>query len=143
MSGKDSYTRWQNIRITQFGFANNLIMGLSMAVLGFAINFVNGEETALNELQKIAFWLGCSLSVLSVGLGLRVALSRLEDFRLTARIARKRERNVQEGIEEDRNRSKKLGRRSWNGFKGQLLCFLGGTLSFLLLILISLGNKIT
>jgi hypothetical protein len=38
MADNDNFTRWQNIRIMQLGFANNLIILLAVGLLGFSIN---------------------------------------------------------------------------------------------------------
>jgi len=38
MEKNESYIRWQNIRITQLGFANNIIIGLSVGSLAYLMN---------------------------------------------------------------------------------------------------------
>lgn len=138
-----SYLKWQDIRINQLGYANNLIIALAVALLGFTIKFIQTEDLILSNFQKVLFWIICSLIIISVGLGIYVVLNRLEDFKLTAQIARKRETNERDGIENDRLKSEKLGKKTWNSFIWQIVTFLGSFLCLLILVLISLKEIIT
>jgi len=143
MDENTSYLKWQNIRISQLGFANNLIIALAVALLGYIIDFIQTENLTLTCLQKFLFWIGCSLIIISIGLGIFVVLNRLEDFKLTARIARKRENKERDGIENDRIKSKGLGEKTWNGFIWQVSTFIVSFLILLTMILISLKDIIT
>ncbi len=143
MTDKESYIRWQNIRITQFGFANNLIIGLSIAQVGYIVNFIQSDNLVLNCFQKILFWFGGGLSLVSIALGIFVVFNRLEDFRLTAKIAKNRESDIIESLETDRKKSMKLGKKSWNTFIWQTSTFIIGFLLLLIIILIELKSIIT
>jgi hypothetical protein len=138
-----SYSKWQNIRISQLGFANNLIIALGVALLGYIIDFIQTENLILTCLQKSLFWVGCSLIIFSISFGIFVVLNRLEDFKLTARIARKRESKERDGIENDRIESKKLGKKTWNRFIWQISTFIVSFLILLVMVLISLKDIIT
>ena len=138
-----SYLKWQDIRITQLGYANNLIIALAIALLGFTIKFIQTEDLILSNFQKVLFWIICALIIISIGLGIFVVLNSLEDFKLTAQIARKRETNERDGIENDRLDSKKLGKKTWNCFIWQIVTFLVSFLCLLILVLISLKEIIT
>ncbi len=137
-----SYLKWQDIRIKQLGYANNLIIALAVAVLGFAINFIQTEDLILSSFQKKLFWVASSLIIISIGLGIFVILNRLEDFKLTAKIARKREKNERDGIEDDRLKSERMGKKTWNSFIWQIVTFLVSFLCLLILVLISLKEII-
>lgn len=137
-----SYLKWQDIRIKQLGYANNLIIALAVAVLGFAINFIQTEDLILSSFQKKLFWVASSLIIISIGLGIFVILNRLEDFKLTAQIARKREKNERDGIEDDRLKSERMGKKTWNSFIWQIVTFLVSFLCLLILVLISLKEII-
>ena len=143
MGKNTSYLKWQNIRISQLGFANNLIIALAVALLGYIIDFIQTENLTLNCFQKFLFWIGSSLIIVSIGLGIFVVLNRLEDFKITARIARKRGNKERDGIENDRIISKGLGKKTWNGFIWQVSTFIVSFLILLTMILISLKGIIT
>jgi hypothetical protein len=143
MENNKSYLKWQDIRISQLGFANNLIIVLAVALLGFIIDFIQTENLTLICIQKFLFWIGCSLIIISIGLGIFVVINRLADFKLTAGIARKRETNERDGIESDRIESKRLGGKTWNGFIWQIVAFIVSFLLLLIMVLISLKDIIT
>lgn len=66
MENNKSYLKWQGIRISQLGFANNLIIVLAIALLGFIIDFIQTENLTLSSVQKFLFWIGCSLVLISI-----------------------------------------------------------------------------
>lgn len=142
MADNDSYVRWQNIRITQLGFANNLIILLAVALLGFGISFLK-DITTLNSYQKFFFWCGSTLVLTSIGFGIVVIINRLDDFKKTAQISRKRETGNRTGIENERQETEELGERTWNYFITQVSTFLIGFLCLLFLVLIEYSDKIT
>ncbi|KFF04480.1 hypothetical protein [Flavobacterium reichenbachii] len=141
MTDNDSHTRWQNILITQLGLANNLIILLAVGLLGFGITFLK-DVTVLSFYQKIFFWCSCILILVSIGFGITVIINRLDDFKITAQIARKRQTGNRDGIENDRQESKGLGKQTWNYFIIQVSTFLVGFLCLLVLILIQYKDKI-
>ena len=110
---------------------NNLIIGLSIAQIGYIVNFIQSDNLVLNCLQKKLFWFGGGLSLVSIALGIFVVFNRLEDFRLTAKIAKNRESNIIESLETDRNKSTKLGKKSWNAFIWQTSTFIIGFFNLL------------
>jgi hypothetical protein len=142
MTDNDSYVRWQNIRITQLGFANNLIILLAVALLGFGISFLK-DTTTLNSYQKFFFWCGSTLVLISIGFGIAVIINRLDDFKKTAQISRKLETGNRTGIESERQETKELGERTWNYFITQVSTFVIGFLCLLFLVLIEYSDKIT
>ena len=137
----ESYVRWQNIRITQLGFANNLIIGLSIVALGYLMNFVTKTNT-FNSIQKILIWFSCPLLLVSCFLGILLILNRLEDFRITAQIARKRELKEKIDIEILRNEAKEIGKKTWNLFIWQISTFFAGIVCLTFIISMSFIQKI-
>ncbi|MGG7035137.1 MAG: hypothetical protein ACI7YS_08085 [Flavobacterium sp.] len=136
-----SFIRWQGILISQLGFANNLVIGLNVGVLGYLMNFIK-NATILNGFQKILFWTTCLSIVVSLLTGLILVINRIDDFKITAKIARKRETNNREGIEQDRNESKEIGKKTWNLFVWQISTFFVSLICALVLILIEHGDKL-
>lgn len=141
MEDNESYIRWQNIRITQLGFANNLIIILTIGSLGFLMNFLN-ESEALNRFQKILIWLGCPLLLISCLLGLILIINRLKDFRITAQIARKRE--MEESFEIDilRSQAKEIGEKTWKLFIWQVRTFYFALVCLIIIISMNFIHKI-
>lgn len=94
----EAFVRWQIVRIQQLGQTTNLVLGLSAASLGFGLNLLVSRHITstlcasacgLTGVQLLLF----SLIVLfiAIGLGLATNLTRLYDFRYTAKAARARE----------------------------------------------------
>ena len=141
MAENESYIRWQNIRITQLGYANNLLILLSVALLGFYTKFLS-DCIILNNWQKFLICVCFLLVIFSTGLGILVMLNRLEDFKLTARIARKRETNQRNQIENDREEAKLLGKRTYNYFIWQAVTFFCAFVTGLTVIAIEFNDKL-
>ena len=143
MDKKSTYSKWENHRIVQLSFINNLIIGLSIALIGYVFDFIEPSNIIFNCTQKFFFWIGVLLNIISVAIGIFVAINRLEDFRLTAKIARNREKNKRETIETDRNEVKIIGNKTWNGFVWQIVTFGISFLCFSITILIEYWDKLT
>ena len=143
MDKKSTYGKWENHRIAQLSFINNLIIGLSVALIGYVFEFIQPSTIVFNCIQKFFFWIGTLLSILSIAIGLFVAINRLEDFRLTAKIARDREKNNRENIQSDRGNAKIIGKKTWNGFIWQIVTFGISFLCFSITILIEYWEKLT
>lgn len=143
MDKKSTYDKWESHRIAQLSFINNLVIGLSVALIGYLFNFIAPSNIIFNCFQKLLFWIGSSLSLFSIGIGIFVAINRLRDFRLTAKIARKREKNNQETIQTDRNEAKIIGKKTWKGFIWQIVSFGISFLCISIILLIEYWDKIT
>jgi hypothetical protein len=89
---KGSHVRWQSITIGQLTYAVNLILGLSVAVLGFEISLLLNENFSPGScLQRVSLFFSLVLLAVSIVFGVLVVINRLTDFRLTTSIARRRE----------------------------------------------------
>jgi hypothetical protein len=137
----ESYIRWQNIRITQLGFANNFIIALTVSSLGYLMNFID-KSNLFNVCQKLLFWFGCPLLLISCLLGLILIINRLEDFKITAQIARKRELGENMDIEILRNQTKEIGKKTWNLFIWQVCTFFIGFVCLIIIISINFIQKL-
>lgn len=143
MDKNSTYGRWENYRIAQLSFINNLIIALSVALIAYIFNFLKQPNVLFNYSQKILFWFGTLLIVISIIVGILIAINRLQDFRLTAQIARNREKNNRENIENDRNSVQIMGKKTWNGFICQILSFGISFLCFSGFFLIEYWDKLT
>ena len=99
---------------------------------------------SINFFQKFLFWFSCPLLLISSFLGIIVVLNRLEDFKKTAEITRSRDKNYDaEKIKLLKVETKKIGTLTWNLFFWQLATFFVGLICLIIIILITIQNKIT
>lgn len=142
---ENSFIRWQNLRITQLSFANNLFIGLAIGLIAYLLNMIKDYNQPLNQLEKFFFWVGGILLLISIGFGIYVVINRLEDFRITTKIARERVKNEKDkkiDIDTLRETSFDLGNNTWQAFIWQVVLFIVGFLNIIGLILINFRDKI-
>ena len=137
----EAFIRWQEATRTHLGHTVNLILTLTTAAVGFAINLVVGGRTPPAYLDKCALFYSLIALILGAAIGLAANYSRLLDFRWTARAARGREMHArlelkenlsakQQTRAEDRekysNCAETFGKVTWWLLFFQLLTFLLG-----------------
>ncbi|MBN1176394.1 MAG: hypothetical protein JXA51_01805 [Dehalococcoidales bacterium] len=120
---RGSFIRWQGITIQQLTFINNLLIGLAAGILAFQLNIVFSEYIELDCASKVLFSLSIVLIFISLAVGCSTALNRLVDFRITMRIADKREKEDLKGIESLRDKTNRLGKWTWRLLKAQIVIF--------------------
>jgi hypothetical protein len=139
----ESFTRWQGRSIEQLGGVINLLLGLSIAIMGYLINFVSAPNTTLECWDKFFFILSLIFSFSSIAFGITTNLNRLCDFRITTKIARRREKNVSSiELQDDRKTSKRLGKRTWCLFYILITTFSLSIIMTTILFLRIYSNKI-
>lgn len=144
-SEKSSFVRWQQITLTQLGYAVNVILAFATASLGFSLSLIRDKDFSPGCWGKAFMMLGLCLLVLSVALGIWCAVNRLASFRHTrnaARIRQKRDEvmererereattrllEIRLGVERARYRT--LDKRTWLLFWFQIATFTSGILS--------------
>jgi len=132
---RESYIRWQGRTIEQFGYALNLILGLSVAVLGFESSLLLDETFKWSGWQNCIFILSMLSVLLSVALGLACVVNRLSDFRATTKTAYKREDGASElELQPLRAFNRTLGERTWLLFWWQIVAFGVGVLLLVLAV---------
>lgn len=134
-TNRESSNRWQGRTIQQFGYASNLILGLSVAAVGFELSLV------LNRVFEISGWQSCFFAmslvalVLSIGFGLFGVINRLRDFRATTKTARKYEDGATDlELQPLRILTDSLGRTTWLLFWWQIATFGFGIFLFVLAV---------
>lgn len=85
----DPAVRWQDHAIKQLTFANNLLIALGIAALGFGLSLMLNSESTVNWASNHMFLYGLGFLLLSVLSGILTALARLAKFRETAREKRR------------------------------------------------------
>jgi hypothetical protein len=117
---KERYVRWQNYRITQLSFSINLFLSFAVASLAYVINMKLSSNSQNPDLLVfiIKWWSW------SAGLGCLATISRLLDFRYTAK-------KIKFGGKFNTFMAKWLGPATWVAFWGQLLTYIGGAYCFI------------
>jgi len=136
---RESSNRWQGRTIEQFGYALNLIVGLAVAAIGFELSLMLKDDFQSLGWQNCLFSISLLSLILSVALGLFCIVNRLRDFRITAKVARKREDGVSElELQPLRTIASTLGERTWLLFWWVISTFGLGVL----LLCISIGTNV-
>lgn len=116
---KERFVRWQNYRITQFGFAVNLFLTFAVAALGFTIASLKDSSVvsfpgAGRLLRHAIYGFGASILFGSI-----TTISRLIDFRCTTIKIRKKYSDWRQSAAEFL--AKWLGGVSWSAFYLQVV----------------------
>lgn len=140
---KGSFIRWQSVTIGQLTYAINLILGLSVATLGFQITLLLSDKFVLMSWQKCTFFISLLLLAASIILGIWAVINRLLDFRATTKAAQKREKKAPENeIEPYRAIYQRLGKKTWLLFWWQVGTFGTGVVFTVLSVLASFSHKL-
>lgn len=142
MNTHDSFIRWQDISIRQLGFTTNLVLSLNIAVLGFMISKIIDPQFILPCNGKALYTIGLFILSFCLIPGLVINITRLYDYRLTAKIARKRKTGPDSKLNELRKTTKNLGKATWLLLLTQLSLFGLGLISVFLCFLIIYSNKL-
>ncbi len=136
----ERFVRWQEISRGQLSHAISLIFGLATAALGFETSLLLNEKFAPTECwQNWFFFFSFLLLACSIAVGITAVVTRLCDFRLTARIVRARsnaeklkkpksEIKDRSKFKKARRYAKQLGKRTWWLFQLQIGSFAAGSL---------------
>ena len=133
----DRYNRWQGLGIAQLSVAIALISGLSVAGLG--VGLVLLQNTAFQSSTHFKYVFTASLLFLFIAAFLSCAavITRLLDFRLTARKVRKRaEKNYDKPLTMFWIGPDAYGRATWGLFWTSCVLFAVGSI----LLVISVGG---
>ena len=117
---KERYVRWQKYRITQLSFSINLFLSFAVASLTYVINLKlsqNGQDPEL--LVSVIKWWSWS-----AGLGCLATISRLLDFKYTAK-------KIKSGGKFNIFMAANLGSITWGAFLVQLLTYSVGAYRFI------------
>ncbi|MCU7851066.1 MAG: hypothetical protein KZQ80_02520 [Candidatus Thiodiazotropha sp. (ex Monitilora ramsayi)] len=118
---RERYVRWQNYRINQLTFSINLFLGFAVASLAYVINIkLNEKPGTINpDLLFPIYWWSASAV-----LGTVASLSRLLDFRYTAR-------KIKDSSECDKKTAKFFGKATWVTFWMQVITYIVGGYVFI------------
>ena len=120
---KDRFAKWRLLSIDELGKVVNLLIGLSIATLGYQINFLVDESYSYRG-QKFLFILSLTLIFGAIVLGLITSFNRLIDFRWTSQLLKmKMNEESNDDIKEFKARIDKVGERNWYLFSFQIATF--------------------
>src|SRR3989338_8581731 len=135
----ESSIRWHGRTIEQFGYALNLILGLSVAAIGFELSLLLSKEFERAGWQNCLFVISMLSLLLSVAAGLWCVVNRLRDFRATTETVHKREDGASDlELQPLRTLTRTLGKRTWLLFWWQISAFGAG----ILLLVLAVGGGI-
>lgn len=140
---KESFVRWQAITLGQMTYAINVILGFSVAALGFQVSLLLNEKFLPISWQKCGFTMAIALTSISIVLGVLIVINRLLDFRESMHIAR--ERNIEshdDSLEYLRNINRNRGKITWCLFWWQIGTFTVGILLTALIIVVNSFHKL-
>ena len=136
-----SFIRWQSITIAQLTYSLNLILGFSVAAMGFEVSLLIDNKICLSECQKCTLFSSIISLVFSVGFGIWCVINRLLSFRATAKSARLREeKRSDDEIQPYRDEYMKFDSRTWGLFWWQIGTFSSGILAGALTALLSCSS---
>lgn len=87
----DRFNRWQGMAATQLSVAVSLLSGLSISALAFGFSLLQGKDFSPCGVFKSLFTWSLPLLLIAAVASTLVVVSRLLDFRLTARKLRKQQ----------------------------------------------------
>ena len=140
---RESSRRWEDRRRVQLGTCIALFLSYSIALFGFILNiFIEKHDIVSSSWGKYILLLSLFFVMLSAFCGLFAYITRLEDFKATAKVVRsKAKANLNPGmlvtVNQWRIHCRWLGQWTWGLFYGQLITFLLAVISFLGAILIT------
>jgi hypothetical protein len=130
-SDDERYIRWQKYQIEQMTFALNLFLGLSVGALAYGVSLVKENGFSLPPCHRIFLLIGLGALAFSTVIGCIAVVSRLFDFRNTARKIRadKIDEPDEAAIFKDRYRF--FGKLTWVLFWLELGSFLVGLMGLI------------
>lgn len=136
---RESSNRWQGRTIEQFGYALNLVLGLTIASIGYETTIILNKEMERADWQNCLLAISLLALVLSVAVALWCIVTRLRNFRITAEIARKREDGESDiKLQPLRTKASDFGEFTWILFWWQIWSFAIGVLLLMALVARSL-----
>jgi uncharacterized membrane protein len=130
---KERFIRWQGILREHITFVNNLILTISVTIVGFLLTLLNDSKFSLSGYNKFFFTLGLIFNFISILIGLCAIFSRLFDFRLTLKkISNEIQDKTQSELDNFKSRMYFYGKTTWNLLYWQVGTFFAGSIIIIL-----------
>lgn len=139
----DRFVRWQKATREQLSYAINLLLISAGAVVGFEVTTSFDDRFVLTSAQRWTFLTSLVFVALSMVPGIAAVVTRLQDFRVTTRVARMEWKSPKKSSEIDSLRAKArlLGNASWCLFYIQALTFGIGTALAAVVFFLSVASQ--
>lgn len=133
MKKRDRFIRWQGVLREHVTFLNNLLLAISVGVVGFCISLLSQDNFSPFCYTKFLFTFGLGVTFISILLGLWTALNRLLDFRKTVeKIKKELEGSHSDDLVETKKLMEIYGKRTWYLFYLQIGTLFVGVLLLIL-----------
>ena len=140
---KEPFIRWQGRSLAYLSYAINLFLGLSVAAIGFEMSLLHDTGFILVGGLKCIFILSLLSLIVASGLGVACVLNRVNDFRDTTAIARKKSKEeYDDELDELREIVGVVGTRTRNLFNLQAWLFSIGVLLLVIDMVILYGDRL-
>jgi len=131
-SEHEAFLRWQEIRRTHFSHTVNLVLTLTTATLAFAVNLIISQKITSTSQGKDSLSYSVGFLLLAVAAGLATNVSRLLDFRYSAKAARSREMEARRDAGEALTDAQKIQAKDATKHRDRASCL--GVLTWCLLV---------
>src|SRR5438270_1587073 len=128
---RHAFNRWRDHAIKQMTAASAVIFGLSSAGLGYVLALLNDTAKRLDLAHNVFFEVFVAALTVSFIAGIVLVINRLDDFRKTSNIVKKRDENDEArannkpipnpDLDDEREESGLIGRLTWILFYTQLI----------------------
>lgn len=117
----DRFIRWQGQTMAQLSIALSVISGLSIAGLGFSLSLLRQDDFNPSGVYAVLFLVALATSFIASAAGIAALITRLMDFRLTAR--KVRAGSADEPLTLFGTDASNYGRATWRLFWAMVVCF--------------------
>jgi len=132
MKNNDRFIRWQEVLREHVTFLNNLLLTISVGVVGFCISLLNQDNFNPFCYTKFLFTFGLVLTFISILLGFGTAWNRLLDFRKTVEKIKNELNGSYNYLDETKELMELYGKRTWYLFYLQIGTLFVGVLFLIL-----------
>ena len=133
MQKNDRFIRWQEVLREHITFLNNLLLTISVGIVGFCISLLGQDNFNPFCYTKFLFTFGLGVTFISILLGLGTALNRLLDFRKTVeKIKKELKGSYSDDLAEIKESMEIYGKRTWYLFYLQIGTLFVGVLFLML-----------
>lgn len=143
IKSNERFTRWQGVLREHVTFVNNLILTISIAVVGFCVTLLNDTGFMPTGYKKILLTLGLTLTLLSIPLGICTTMSRLFDFKTTLKkIKTELQKSDFSELDFLKTWMEFYGKTTWILLRWQIGTFFIGTLLLIIAFCFIYSNKL-
>ena len=138
INSHERFVRWHQVLREHITFLNNLLLTISIGIVGFLFSLISEKSNNLNCSLKIFLFQGAVLIFISVFSGFFTTLSRLFDFRSTLKKIKSEIKEEIIEMDELKYLMKMYGKLTWVLLYIQVISFILSMIFFTIVFFISL-----